>query len=202
MSTRKQQHKAAIRTRAQNALDGLYHNATVKYPRLDSDDPHAAEFESWFQDVAEQEIEYIASGGAYPGDYRATLAHSANSGRYKSEAARAYYIRAGMKKRNAERDDCGALTGWCVLELHAGNAKLTSAMREAHSVVTLLDLIRIVESFNARVQAWCDDVPEMWREHCAVQDAKALAEKREASARKAKETRERKYWAARGVITK
>jgi len=48
---------------------------------------------------------------------------------------------------------------------------------------------------------WCAGVPEMWREHCAEEDAEARAEKARAAQAKAKETRERNYWAARDVQT-
>lgn len=122
MAIRKQQHHEAIRARAARAIANLYHNATPTYPRLD--DADARRFESWFRDYAEQEIDYIKDGGATPGDYRETLKHPANGGRFKTEAARAFYVRHGMRKRDEERADCGMLTGWRVLELAAGNKAL------------------------------------------------------------------------------
>ena len=253
METRKQKHQALIRARAQSAVEDLYHNATVTYPhdlRGRSDDY----FQSWFNAAAESEIDYLQSGGATPGDYRATLAAPCNAGKYKSEAARDYYIRKGMRAMRAERNDCGALTGWRALELAAGNTALARRLKKTYgarpltrydarwerisdygklytygrggrtlapdglwrqdgrghgrkvdpaelSILGCVDLIRIVESFNAYVAAWCEDVPELWREHCNYEDAENLAAKRKISAQKAHETRERNYWACRDVVT-
>lgn len=245
-------NKALLYARAERALTDLYHNATITYPRDlygRSDDY----FQSWIDDAAQFEIEYIAGGGSTPGDYRATLAHPANAGKYKSAAARAYYIRKGLRDRNAERFDCGILTGWRVLELAAGNARLVKIMRgypgatrnnalwericefgklyqwgrggrtlapkylvkqhggssfsikddyaEEMNPAACVDLIGVLESFNRYVGAWCTGVPWMWREHCETEDAEEKAAKVRASVRKAKETRERNYWAARDMVT-
>lgn len=250
----KSEHKALVRARAERAIENLYHNATPTYPRelYGRSEDYA---QAWFESAAEFEIKYMADGGSTPGDYRATLAHPANAGRYKSERARAYYIRKGMRERDEERADCGALTGWRVLELAAGNERLRRALRKTYkgaalmrgnaqweriteygklyswgrggrtlapdglvlqrggsafslksdcnerSIADCIDLIRVLESFNAYVESWCKSVPEQWREHCAEEDAQALADKRAAAARKGKETRERKYWEARDVCT-
>ncbi len=123
MDTRKQNHNALIRARAQSAIEDLYHNATVTYPR----DLHGRSddyFQEWFNDAAEQEVDYLQHGGAYGHNYRATLAAPCNAGKFKSEAAQQYYIRKGMRAMHAEREDCGALTGWRVLEMAAGNVTL------------------------------------------------------------------------------
>lgn len=115
------QHEA-IRERAREAIRELYHNATPRYPRLEGREAEA--FEAWFSSAARDEIEYMQDGSAYGENYRDTLAHPANAGKFKSERARAYYITAGMRKMRLERADCGTLTGWRVLELAAGNEKL------------------------------------------------------------------------------
>ena len=70
-----------------------------------------------------------------------------------------------------------------------------------HSIDYCIELVCIVESFNRYVATWCASVPEQWREHCAEDDAQALADKRQRAAAKAKETRERNYWNARDVLT-
>lgn len=256
----KPEHKELLRERARAALRDLYHNATPVYPR-DLRGRSEDYAQSWFQDAAEFEVEYLLDGGAYGKDYRKTLAAECNAGRYKSEKARAYYVCKGMRAMEYERADCGALTGWRVMELAAGNEKLRADwspkmnMREALaprilrcnaqwerigefgklytwgrggrtlapadfirqgggsrfsiredyadelSAAACVDLIRVLESFNAHVAAWCNGVPEMWRKHCDAEDAQALADKRADAARKAKETRERRYWEARGVCT-
>lgn len=264
--TRHRAQRAAVQDRAERAVADLYHNATVTYPRElygRSED----NFQSWFENAAQFEIEYIADGGASPGDYRATLAAPCNAGKYKSERAQRYYIAKGLRDRDAERYDCGMLTGWRVLELRTAEARdvgsklarklakhykvpalggplttrlLSVARRNnalweciteygklyqhgrggrtlapdglysdrsvkfdaaEHNTAYLVDLIQIVESFNAHVQAWCKGVPDEWKYHCEQEDAEALALRRQRAAAKGRETKERNYWAARDVIT-
>ena len=253
----KNEHKTAIRKRAEEAIRDLYHNATVNYPRI-NDDAESKRFESWFQSAAEFEIEYIQDGGASPGDYRKTLSAPCNAGKYKSERARKYYIRKGLRDQRLERADCGIMTGWRVLELAAGNKETrrvfnqhyakhypagTSYARmrnnalwerareygkiytygcggrtlapcdlyddrrrakwdpEEHSIADCVELIRIVESFNRYVRAWCHSVPEQWAENESERIATEKREKAQRAARKAKETKERNYWNARDVVT-
>jgi hypothetical protein len=103
-------HKQAIRERAERALADLYHNATPKYPRLD--DAQSEQFESWFSDAVSFEIDYIRGGGASAvtaAQYRRTLEHPANAGRFKSAAARAYYVRKGLRDWAMERARCNRL---------------------------------------------------------------------------------------------
>ena len=241
----KSEHKALVRARAERAIADLYHNATPTYPR-ETYGRTDKEFNSRFGGAAEFEVEYLADGGSTPGDYRATLAHPANAGRYKSERARAYYIARGMRARDLERADCGMLTGWRVLEwavlvnggkvggpqraalyvLHRkypdikrndaqwerigefgklyqwGRGGRTLApdglvktgggsqfsMRkdcEERSIADCIELIRIVESFNAYVAAWCAYVPEMWKDHCADLAREERAERKAARQAKA-----------------
>jgi hypothetical protein len=243
-------NKLLLRARAAAALADLYHNATPSYPR-GLDDGAGERFQAWLDDAAQWEIEYIQDGGAYGTDYRATLAAPCNAGRYKSEAARRYYIAKGLRARAEENADCGALTGWRVLELAAGNERLQRKLRkvykgaplarndarwehitnygelyqygrggrtlapadlysdrgrskydpEEHSAAELVELIQILESFNRYVRAWCASVPEQWAELCAEEERERQAEQADKRKRKAKETRERHYWEARGLVT-
>lgn len=126
--SRRAQH-AAIRARAERAIRALYHNATLPcFPELygRTDD----EAQSWLESVCEFEIEYIRDGGSTPGDYRACLAAPCNAGKYHSEAARAYYVRKGMRDRDLERADCGMMTGWRALEIAAGNKPLARMLKK------------------------------------------------------------------------
>lgn len=253
MSARKQAHNALIRARAESALADLYHNATVTYPRdlYGRTDDY---FQLWFEGIVCFEIEYLQDGGAYGNNYHATLAAVCNAGKYKSECARQYYIAKGVRSMHAEREDCGALIGWHIIELAAGNITLRRQLTRTYgarplqrsnsrwecisdygtlyqygrsgrtlapdglwredgcghgckvdvvelSILACVDLIRIVESFNEYVRDWCKGVPDIWREHCEAEDQEARAEKRAASQRKARETRERNSWACRGVVT-
>jgi len=248
-------NKAKLYARAESALQNLYHNATPNYPR-DFYGRTEDYFQSWFEDLAQFEIEYLANGGAYGGNYRATLAAPCNAGKYHSEAAKRRYIAHGLRTQAAERTDCGALTGWRAMELAAGNTALKRKLAKTYGKASLsrndsfwecitdygklyqwgrggrtlapndlitqhggssfsakedyaadmapaalVDLIRIIESFNRHVGAWCASVPEQWREHCASEDAEEKAAKQRTTIRKAKETRERNYWAARDTVT-
>jgi hypothetical protein len=224
----------ALRERARRALRNLYHNATPIYPR--DFGSRADDFDSWLRDAAEQEIDYLGNGGAYGNNYRATLAHSANGGKLKSERARAQYIAYGMRKRELEQADCAMLQGWHAVELAAGNKELARDMRKLEKkygplkrgnsqwerineygklyqwgrggrtlapkdlirqggggsfsiredyadelpAVAVVDLIRVVESFNATVESWCAGVPEMWREYCAELDSAERDERKAA----------------------
>ena len=243
----KAEHKALVRARAESALADLYHNATLPhFPDLYGRTEQEAQ--SWLEGACEFEIEYLRDGGAYGRNYRTTLAAPCNAGKYKSQDARNYYIAKGMRDMRAERNDCGMLTGWRVLELAAGNTRLARVLKKhkaakrndslwerigefgklyqygrggrtlapdglyddrrgvtwdpaEHSIAACVDLIRIVESFNRYVSAWCDSTPEQWRDYCVEQDAEKAYEKKQAAIRKAKETRERQHWACRDVAT-
>lgn len=61
MSTRKQEQRQALRDRLEEALQSLYHNATPNHP-MDADDD---DYWPWFEDTARFEIEYMQSGGPY-----------------------------------------------------------------------------------------------------------------------------------------
>lgn len=213
---RKQTQHEAIRERAREALRDLYHNATPSYCRdlFGRSEDYA---QSWFEGSAEFEIEYLADGGAYGKNYRATLEAPCNAGRYKSERARAYYIAAGMRKMREDREQCamweyigefgklyqygrgGRTLAPSDLVSDRGNPREDYADKMA--IAECVRLLRIVESFNRYVTSWCDSVPEMWREHCEEEDATELAEKRKRASAKGKETRERNYWHSRDVVT-
>jgi hypothetical protein len=220
MPTKAERHDA-IRERAREAIRDLYHNATPYFPYIDDED-EAEQAQAWFDGAAEFEIEYLRDGGAYGRDYRMTLAAECNAGRYKSEAARQRYIAKGMRDMRRERSDCGALDGWAVIEIAAGNKRRADMIAKAYggrkperndarweeiceygqlyqwgrggrtlapadlyldrggfggtgpnegipddlTIRDCIDLIRIVESFNAYVRQWCslENISYMWAE--------------------------------------
>lgn len=233
MDKRKHQQRDALYTRAERAIRGLYHNATPDYPRLDDED--GGRFLAWFEDAASAEIGYLRDGGANGRDPQKILEHPANAGRYKSAKARAYYVAKGMRAIRAERDDCGALTGWYVMELAAGNNALARTLRRTFkrapedmrrnnalwerisesgelyqygrggrtlapdglvktgggssfwlredyarelSYAAAVELVRVLESFNAYVGAWCRSVPEQWAELERERKAEERAERK------------------------
>ena len=177
----KQDRHAAIRERAQEALRDLYHNATPRYPRNVADE-HQEIFEEWFQDAASFEIEYMQDGGAYGKNYRATLEHKCNAGKYASKAAQAYYVRKGMRSMQLDRAKGGkweriaeygklytygrggrTLAPGKLVRMRGGSS---FAIKEDYfddlPIGACVDALLVIEAFNAYVADWCKSVPEMW----------------------------------------
>ena len=226
----KTQRHEAIRARATAAIADLYHNATLPCMRemFGRTEERA---QGWLGGVCESEIDYLRDGGASPGDYRATLAAPCNAGRYKSERARAYYIRKGMRDRDMERAHCGTRADgtrnnayWELIgeygklyQYGRGGRTLAPAdlvrtrggssfgvledYPEERSIEACVRLIQVLESFNRYVGEWCASVPEQWRECCESEDAEIRSERARRAAATRKENRERAYWAARDVVT-
>lgn len=213
-------HKELLRERAADAIRDLYHNATLNYPRelYGRSEEYA---QSWFTDAAECEIEYLRDGGAYGRNYLHTLRAECNAGRYRSERAREFYVSRKMRAMREERaryamweyiSEFGKLYQWgrggrtlapehLIRQGGGGSFSMREDFAAEFSVEELTRFIQVIESFNRHVTNWCAGVPEQWRDYCREQDAEERAAKRAAAARKAKETRERNYWAARGVQT-
>jgi hypothetical protein len=182
MPTKQQRHEA-IRERARAAIADLYHNATPHYPSCDDED-EAQEFEGWFQHTAEFEVEYLQGGGTYGRDFLATLKRTANGGKFQSERARRYYVTKGIRAVLTEREkyamwehigSYGTLHQWgrggrtlaptdLVKQLGGSGFALREDYCEDSCIANTVRLIRVIESFNAYVAAWCKSVPEMWTE--------------------------------------
>lgn len=182
----KQERHEAIRARCARAIADMYHNATPIYPRLNDED--GERFNAWFEDAAQFEIEYIKDGGGYasltPAGYRKTLEAPCNAGRYKSEAARRYYVRKGIREMIEERDRYtmwewigrfGSLYQWgrggrtlapleVVKEQGGSRFSMRESWPEDRTIAEVVEAIRIFESFNAYVESWCKSVPEQWAE--------------------------------------
>lgn len=190
--TKAERHEA-IRERAREAIRNLYHNATPHYPSVD--DKQADAFQSWFEGAAEFEIEYLRDGGTYGRNYRRTLEAPCNAGRFKSETARAYYVRKGMRDMREERARCNRRDSrahptnamWeCIgdfgelytygrggrtlapsdlMRRYGVSKHVDESYFDERTIADVVDGIRIIESFNRYVESWCASVPEMWREY-------------------------------------
>lgn len=200
---KKAQRHEAIRERAKRAVMDLYHNASPRYPRCDAEDcgpgcERCEAFNAWFEDAARFEIEYLNGGGAYgsTADYRRVLTH--NAGKYKSAAARAYYVRWKLREMheesapstlngNASAEEFGELYQWgrggrtlapenLVKQGGCGAFALIEDAFDGRSIAATVDGLRILESFNAYVESWCEGVPEMWREYVREETAEGLEE--------------------------
>lgn len=187
----KTQRHVAIANRARKAIADMYHNATPRYPSLD--DAEAQAFQGWFDGEVSDAIEHINDGGAYGPDYLKTLWSDGNAGRYKSAAARAYYVNWKMRTM---REDCanrdvmweriarlygevnllyGEVDLWgrggrTLAPRHLVDQRGGSAFHldvdyvDNLSLEATVDLIRVIESLTAYVVEWCEAVPDMWAE--------------------------------------
>lgn len=187
MPTKQQRHEMT-RTRAARAILDMCHNATPRYPH-DAPDDHQDTFSGWFEDAASYEIDYIQSGGAHAKSenaYRKILEENATR-KLKSEAARRCYVRKGLRDMREARakygaweriNECGKLYQWgrggrtlapghLVKQRGGSSFSLREDYPSECTIAECVDLIRIVESFNAYVAAWCKDVPDMWKEYFA-----------------------------------
>ena len=122
---RKQIQRQLIRSRAQEALKDLYHNATPNWPSSAEE-----RFFEWLGEEASFEIDYLNDGGANGKNPLKTFEHPANAGKYKSEAARRFYVKHSLRKLEEERADCGIMTGWRWLEIKAGNPKTVALLAQ------------------------------------------------------------------------
>ncbi len=178
----KKPNREAVRERARDAIRELYHNATPSYPRLN--DERAEQFQDWFQQAAEWEIAYLQGGGAYGRDYWKTLNATCNAGRYKSEKARAYYVRKGMRDMRLDQaksaweraPEYGKLFTWgrggrtlapetLVKQGGGSSFRMREEWPDERTIAECVELILIIESFNRYVAQWCASVPEQWAEY-------------------------------------
>lgn len=181
--TKAKRHQA-IRARASRALANLYHNATPTYPTLETDDD-CERFNAWFEEAAIYEVAHLNAGGAYGSDYARTLAASCNAGRYASERARRYYIAKGLRSMRLDRattrgglaeriTEFGKLYTWGrggrtlapdgLIRTRGGSS---FAIRQDYAddlpLADVVELVRIVEAFNAHVEAWNRELPAEYR---------------------------------------
>lgn len=132
---KKQDRKKLIRARAENCLADLYHNATPNYPRIK--DNEAEIFENWFYDIANFEIMDFWR------DHEI------------AEYGRVYSWGRGGK--TIAPDD--------LIKTHGGSGfSINTEIAEEWPISKLIDLIRIIESFNSYVKTWNRAIPEMWQD--------------------------------------
>lgn len=180
--TKTERHES-IRGRASEAILSMYHNATPKHPTLE--DSECSEYEDWFYDAAQFEIEYIQSGGAYvdmPKDTTADHIEKKYENPKTGYYARRKYFRDKVRERARYNCQWERISEYGKLYqfgrggrtlapenlIHQGGGSSFSMDESAPDEMTISDcieLIVIVESFNRVVQAWCKAVPELWTEY-------------------------------------
>lgn len=189
---RKSERHERIRERAAEAIRDLYHNATPSYPRCDTEE--SEEFQAWFEGTAQFEIEYIQGGGAYcdnPTDSTADFLASKYKSEKAQRLARKYYTdkknreRARCNRLDSREAQTDALweriTDYGTLyQFGRGGRTLApddliknaggfgwgpiEDIGEDMAISDCVELIQIVESFNAYVSIWCKSIPEQWEE--------------------------------------
>lgn len=202
----KSDRHAAIRERAADAIRDLYHNATPSYPRdvpdhlqdyFESWFSDAARFEidyisdggAYGRDYAKT-LRATCNAGRYHS--QAARDYYVRKGMHdmRLEHARCNKLDSRSNLTNAAWEritEFGKLYTYGrggrtlapdLLVRERGGSQF--GMREDYaddiSIADACDLIRIVESFNAYVDAWCKSVPEQWREEVSNMDASLLEE--------------------------
>lgn len=192
--TKSQRHEA-IRERAAEAIQNLYHNATPSYPGLDTRE-ECDHFDSWFQDTAMFEIDYLGSGGAYGTNYAKTLRASCNAGKFQTKRAQDYYVRRNLRSMAEDRshnmweyitETYGKLYQYgrggrtlapeSLVRTRGGSSfSVDESYFEDRSIASVVEGIQILESFNDYVEKWCKGVPEMWKDYVRENTLEGLEE--------------------------
>ena len=174
----KTQHKSLLIRRAKNAVKALYHNATPEWFEVeDSED-----YWGWFQQAAEDEIDFLNSGGAHSNDQKMAewVASKYTSGLAKNKARRFYLNKTQLEiGKYAPYENITRLYGQLYQHGRGGRTVApdglmgkgfywgprSNGMENAHywgaktdfmqfSYEDLTQLIITVEAFNAYVKSW------------------------------------------------
>ena len=177
----KRDNKAMLRERARQALSNLYHNATPSYPDT-RNDFEADQFQSWFEDAARFEVEYIQNGGAYGNIQK--LASTMPMPKARLYARRAMIERAqyaqwekisqygDLKRTDSKRGllyqygrGGRTLAPEGLIKTGGGSSfRIKEEIADDWNTEALTELVLVLESFNKFVDAWCKDVPNLWKE--------------------------------------
>ena len=152
----KQKRKFSQRNIVQNALtsalEKVYHNATLSYPR--DFGQFAADFEQWLTGEIESFFYFLREQGAEETMSIIGLdewARSVDRKTGKSECNVYTYGRGGRTVAPAKWIDQRGATA----NMMTGPALELSNARAS-------DLLRIVDAFNAYIGTWCRNVPARW----------------------------------------
>lgn len=154
----KADNKAMLRERARQALSNLYHNATPSYPDT-RNDFEADQFQAWFEDAARFEIEYIQDGGAY-GNRRLKPSQAIERAQYAQWKKVGDYGTLYQYGRGGR-----TLAPEGLIKTGGGSSfRIREEIADDWNTEALTELVLVLESFNKFVDAWCKDVPNLWKE--------------------------------------
>ena len=190
----KQQRHEAIRERAAEALRDMYHNATPRYPSLDDEQAEqfqvwfeeSATFEvEYIQDGGAYGNNYrkTLAADCNAGKYKSQRARDyyIAKGMRGMQAERSRCNRLDSRQENTNAmweyiGNYGKVYSWGrggrtlapgdLIKTRGGSSfSIRESIADEMPVSEVVTLIRVVESFNRFVGAWCDDVPNMWNEY-------------------------------------
>jgi len=192
MPNKSQRHES-IRERARDALRDLYHNATPRYPRLDDEEAEefqswfegAAEFEieymgsggAYGSDYA-RTLAAECNAGRYKSETARRYYIRCGMAKMQRERARCNNLDSRKAATDCQWEritEFGKLYAWgrggrtlapdnLIRQRGGGSFSIKEDYCDDMPIGAVVDLIRIVESFNRAVNAWCDSVPELWKE--------------------------------------
>jgi hypothetical protein len=184
-SERKAMRRAAIYERAKDALKDLYHNASLGWFSVPEKDWER--FHDWQGAVNSDEVYHIQGGGAY-GDPQGMRYYF--KGLYKSPAAAHRAYRGYARKREEEQNryakyeritEYGTLYQWgrggatlapdgLIRQRGGGSFSIDTGVVEGMPYANVIDLMLVVEAFNAYVESWCsaENQKFMWEVECAI----------------------------------
>ena len=161
-------------------------------------DPDGEEFWDWFQRAAQFELEYVQGGGAYGSVTNAV--YQTGRGKslpYKAMARRRVRRQIKLERSRCNRNDSregpvdamweyasdwyGKLYQWgrggrtlapedLVREGGGSNFSVDEDYPDDLSIEDCVDLIKVIESFNAYVASWCKSIPELWADEVEQQE--------------------------------
>ena len=178
------------------ALRGLYHNATI---RTWADNvPGCMSFWDWLDDAGPREVDYLNAGGPCGLESYATMEHvKRDAEKYASPRARAYYLK--LKHRQFLRESAeyieGRIHNYGTIYAHGRGGRtlapeawapdswrgFRARQYEADDISSerASETLRDVLAFNAYIASWCACAAESYREECAYRLDETIDEKRE-----------------------
>lgn len=162
MKANRVEQRKILLDRLETAMQNIYHNGTPTYPREFSP---LVDFDTWLNDVAGFELEYLneyeaCTGETVPRQYRSKSGKTRQSlimidvnylERLKNHGDICTYGRGGRTV---------APKGW----MHRDSIRNAEDMAENRTRAQIVSLIRLVENFNQYVTDWCKDVPNRYAE--------------------------------------
>lgn len=175
MSCKSEQRELVI-ARLETALENVYHNATIDYPSLDDDDLFSADFEGWLQGEVESAFDNIQSYDKWGSNRRSVFCKRWG----QQEIPKKYVRRSNLL--NPDRlygiNEYGPIYSygrggrtvapeqWT--NRHGGSSfsiKKAEDMTDRWTYDSVVQLVLLVEAFNAHVEDFCNRIKDGWKNY-------------------------------------